>query len=107
VLLHLFRAVQAQSVLRFALNAFVYKVHGFATPALGKISLLDLDLLRKNVVADFFAVLPDEGTLAEHTFVGDDSHCEVVHRYAVVLAAHHFGGHVAGRSRGVLGVFGV
>lgn len=68
---------------------------------------LNLNLLRKNMVTDFFAILADVGALAEHALVGDDAHCKVVNGYAVVLAAHHLWRHVARRSRSVLGVFRV
>ena len=59
------------------------------------------------MVTNFFSILADVGSLAEHALVGDDTHCEVVNGYTVVLAAHHLWRHVARCSRSVLGVFRV
>lgn len=67
---------------------------------------LDLNLFGKKHISDFFAGAPNVRPPPHHELETYDSDSKVVDRHSVVLAAHNFGGHVAGRARGVLTVFG-
>ena len=68
---------------------------------------MDLDLFRKDMVTNLLPILAMIRPLAEHTLVGDDSHCEVVNGHSVILAAHDLWSHISGRARGILGVLRV
>jgi len=92
------RAFFTEAVTRFALNQFVDEIGGFDGPPLRDLVRVDLHLLGEDVVADLLSVLAVIGTLTEHAFVSNYSHGEVVDSDSVVLTAHHFGCHVAGRS---------
>ena len=56
------------------------------------------------MVSDLLTRLAQVGPSPEHTLVGDHTHSEVVNKEGVVLTAHHFRRHVAGRSTCVLRV---
>jgi len=68
---------------------------------------VNFDLLGKDVVSDLLPVLAVVGALAEHAFVGDHTHGEVIDSDAVILPAHDLRRHVAWRPRRVFGVLGV
>lgn len=82
----------------------VDEVCGLDGPAERNFGPLDLNLLGEDVVADLLPGLAQVGPPPEHALVRDHAHREVVDRAGVVLAAHDFGRHVAGRARGVLRV---
>lgn len=56
------------------------------------------------MVSDLFTRLAQVGPSPEHTLVGDHTHSEVINKEGVILAAHHFRRHVAGRAASVLRV---
>lgn len=59
------------------------------------------------MVANLFPVFATIRTFAEHAFVRDNTHSEVIDGDAVVLATHDFWCHVAGCSRGIFCILGV
>jgi hypothetical protein len=85
------RTVEAQTVDGFALDQFVYKVGCLESPAWRDFVLTDLNLLGEDMVTDFLSVFAQVGSLAEHAFVANDSHCEVVNCHSMILATHYFG----------------
>jgi hypothetical protein len=102
--LDILAAVVAESVLWLPLDHLVDEISGLDAPSDRHFLLLNLYLLRQNVVSDFFPRFPDIGPLSVHAFVGHYSYSEIVHSVRVVLSAHHFGSHVAWGSRGVLSI---
>jgi len=96
-LLDTFRVPDA--LVRPSLQAFVNEVCCFFIPAVRDGVLFYLDLADEYLVADVLPGAPLVGSLAHHALVGDDAHCEVVGGQAMVLSAHNFGRHVAGRAR--------
>jgi hypothetical protein len=102
VILEVLRAVEPEPIGRFPLNEFIDEVCRLAAPAAWNLLQLYLDLLRKDVVPNFFAIFPDVRPLAKHAFIGYHTHREVVYSHAMVLAAHHLRSHVTGRTRCVL-----
>ena len=104
VVLDLVDAVESQPLGLLSLDQRVDEVPGFRRPPLRDFFLLHLDLLRENLVPDFFArpaqVWPLPVNLdypAEHAFVADDSEREVVDLHAVVLPAHDLRSHITWR----------
>ena len=63
MLLDLMRAIQAESIGRFPLQALVDEVCGLDGPALGDLVTPDLHLLGKNVISDVLPGLPIIGSL--------------------------------------------
>lgn len=75
----------------------------------------NLNLFGKNVVPYILSCFSNVGSLSEisnesvpypshHAFEGDDSNCEVIDSYSMVLTAHNFRCHVARSSAGFLRV---
>ena len=50
------------------------------------------------MITDLFSVFTVVGPFSKHALVGNDTHCEVVDRYSMILAAHNLWCHVAWRS---------
>ena len=100
-------ALLPETVTRLPLDQSVDKISSICRPVLRNFVLMDLDLFRKDMVTNLLPVLAMVRPLAEHTLIGDDSHCEVINGHAVILAAHDLRSHISGRARGVLGVLRV
>ena len=98
------RSLLPETVTRLPLDQSVDKISSICRPVLRNFILMDLDLFRKDMVTNLLPVLAMVWPLAEHAFVSDDSHREVVDGHTVVLAAHDLGSHIAGRARCVLRV---
>jgi len=102
--LHFARSMQSQPVARLSLEALVYEVSSFDTPAGWDVALLDVYLLGEHHISDVFTGFADVGATTEHELVPDNAYCEVIHRVGVILPTHYFGGHVAGGAGRVLTV---
>jgi len=61
-------------------------------------------LLLEDCIPNVFACLSDIGPSSNHELISDDSKCEVVNCYVVILPAHDLGCHIARSTRGVVGV---
>lgn len=97
-------ATVAQSILRLSLDHFVDEVGGLDPPADRYFLLLNMDLLRENVVPDVLPRLAHVRPLPEHALVGEDADGEVVDGVRVILPAHYFRRHVPRRAGSVLRV---
>lgn len=86
---------------RFPLNKLVNEVGGLDAPASRNFVLPNHDLLRQDVVSNFFAIAPLVRSASVAAFVRDYSHREIIDCDAVILPAHYFGSHIAGCTRGV------
>ena len=104
MVLHILRAVQSKPIKRFSLNKSINEVSSFNRPPRRNFSPLNLNLLGENVLPNFATVSASVRTAAEHAFIADDAHGEVVDRDSVRLLAHDFGRHVAGSAGCILGV---
>ena len=98
VLLHDVGTFFAQSVCRLSLDQAIDQVGCLRRPAPWDVLWMDLHLLGQDLVSDLLTVFSVVGTLAKHAFVGDYAHGEVVDGDAMILPAHHFRCHVAGRA---------
>ena len=107
MILDVFWSIQAQSIEWFPLDQSINKISRFNTPTWWNITSFDLYLFGQDMFSDFFSVSSNIWSLAEHAFVSDDAHGEVVHRNTMGLFAHHFRCHVARCSRSVFRVVGV
>lgn len=99
--------IQAESVYRFALYKFIDEIRSFQTPAGRHIVFSNLDLLCENVISNFLPVASYIGPFSKHALVSDNSDGKVVDSDAVVLTAHYFRRHIAGRSRSVFRILRV
>ena len=102
VFLELVDAIGSQPAVRVPLQQLVDEVDSVQRPSIGQFLQLDSCLPAEDLVADLLPVLAHIGPPAQHELVGHDSDCEVIHPIGVVLPAHHFGRHVAGRATRVL-----
>ena len=84
----------AESVAGFSLNQPVDEVSRLIAPASRDFSLTNFDLLRKNMVSDFFSVLAMVRSLTKHALICNDTHSEVVDRNSMILATHNLWCHV-------------
>lgn len=97
-------SVKAESARRLSLDALIDEVRSLNGPTIGDLVTLDLDLARNYLVSDLTSALASVGSSTVHALVPNHPHGEVVSRYAVVLTAHNFGGHVAWSARGLTAV---
>lgn len=81
---------------------FIYEICRFKRPIRRDVSLFDLDLMRNDVISDFFAAAPIVGSSPKHAFVSNDSNSVVVNREGVILATHDLRSHVARCTRRIL-----
>ena len=105
MLLDFRRPVESKSVSWFSLQELVDEISSFKRPAFGQVASFDLYLLSKDHISDLLASSSDVGPPAQHELVTDDTQGEIVNRVGVILAAHHFGCHIARCSRRILGIF--
>ena len=66
--------------------------------------LPDLYLLSKYLIPDILPTLAIIGPPSKHELIPNDTHCKIIYSTAMVLSAHDFRSHVAGRATSVLGV---
>lgn len=90
MLLHFLWSIQAKSVNWLSLDKFVDKISSFKRPTSRHFVLPDLHLLRENMISDFLSVLSEVWSFAKHAFKSNDSNCEIVNSYPVILSAHYF-----------------
>ena len=101
------RALFAESIAWLMLNQPVDEISSLEGPAVGDLVLVNLDLLREDVVSDLLTVFAMVRPLAEHALIGNDTHGEVVNCHTMILSAHNLRRHIPGRSRSVFGVLGI
>jgi hypothetical protein len=97
-------AVVAESVLRLSLDHLVDEVRGLYAPPDRNFLLLDLDLLRQDIVSDVFSRLSNIRPFAVHALISHNSHSKIVHGERVILPTHDLRSHVPGRAGRVLRV---
>jgi len=93
------RPIQSKSIARLPLQALINEVGSFERPPLRQLMSFNRYLLRKEHIPDLLAGAPHVGPPPHHELVADDAERKVIYAVAVVLPAHDFGGHVAGRAR--------
>lgn len=106
MILHFMSATIPQSILWFSLNHFIYKVRGFDWPSSLNFSFLYLNLLREDVISNFFSRFSNVWSSSIHAFIGHYSNGEVINRGGMILSAHYLWSHVTWCSRCVLRIFG-
>ena len=94
---HFLRPIVSQSILRLSLNRLVHKIYRLLGPLCRRVFLLYLCLFGKDLVPDLLAICTDIRPEPENALKDDNAKCVVVHCYAVIAPAHHFGRHVAWR----------
>ena len=87
VTFHFVWAVETQPPLRLPQQAAIDKVSSLQRPALRHILPSNLNLLGRDLCADFLAGWSFIGATAQHQLVGDNAHGEVVDSNAVVLSS--------------------
>lgn len=107
MLLYFFRPIQSKPRRWLSLDQFINEIGGFSSPPVRYFVSLNLNLLRQNVVPNFFPVFALIRPLTKHTLVCDHAHREVINCHRVVLATHHFRSHIARSARGILRIIRV
>ena len=105
VVLDLIRAVESQSVHGLSLDHSIYKICCLNAPSSRDVASLDLNLLAKNVVPNFFPAFAKVRTSSHHALIRNNTYSKVIHTDSVVLSAHHLWSHVARGATSVLIIF--
>mmetsp|Transcript_63239 Transcript_63239/g.72503 ORF Transcript_63239/g.72503 Transcript_63239/m.72503 type:complete len:204 (+) Transcript_63239:250-861(+) len=100
-------AIQAQAIQWLPLNCFINEISRFQGPAFRNIILLQKYLPRHNLILNFFSRLSVIRTATSHHLVCDYPDRKEIGCDAMILARHHLGCHISGRSACILGIVGM